>query len=437
MKFIFEHYSFDPKKYEAIFTYSHDNGQKFTEVVSFAYGADVSKFTLEEWDILDHALFLAFVLIGTSYWKAFPAREVQLPVDIDHWQAGFFNKAYQDGMSQFAFENQLRRDDLAHFAASGKSNESLGRPQHFRGDGLLVLQSGGKDSLLVAHLLEKAGYDQYTPWHISSVYGHFPEVLDRLSEPMTTATRTIDGEALSEASQRGALNGHVPVTYIIEALAIIQAILLRKDSIVTALGDEADEPHTHVGDLAINHQWSKTWNAEVLLSQYVHRYISPDIHIGSPIRPFSELRIAELFSDMAWERFGEGFSSCNRSNYTQGNMDEELHWCGKCSKCANSYLLFAPFISSYNLQALFGGKDLFQDPELTTTFKGLLGIDGEMKPFECVAETGELRKAYEMIDFGEGYAPLPFAVPHSNFDYKSMHDYQIWAYELVQGALPK
>jgi hypothetical protein len=254
---------------------------------------------------------------------------------------------------------------------------------------------------------------------------------------MSTATRTIDSEALLEASRRGGLNGHVPVTYIVESLAIIQAILSGKSHIVVGIGDEGEEPHTHIGDLAVNHQWSKTWDAEVLLAQYVHRYISPDIQIGSPVRALSELRISELFANMAWERFGNGFSSCNRSNYTQGNMNEELQWCGKCPKCANAYILFAPFVAPYNLQELFGG-DLFQDPELAQVFKGLLGVGGVMKPFECVAKTEELRKAYGMINFdGEGYAPLPFEVPNSNFNYNTMHDYQVWAYDLVKDALPK
>jgi len=173
------------------------------------------------------------------------------------------------------------------------------------------------------------------------------------------------------------------------------------------------------------------------LSQYVHKFISPDLHIGSPMRPFSELRVAELFASTAWERFGEGFSSCNRANYTQGNMNEELNWCGQCPKCANSYVLFSPFVAPYDLQGLFGGKDLFRDPELTQTFKGLLGIDGVMKPFECVAKTDELRRAYGMIDFSKSYEHLPFAVPHSSFNYRAMHDCQVWAYDLVKDALPK
>lgn len=437
MRFIFEHYSFDPKKSEATFSYAHENGQKFTEIVSFAYGADTDRYTIEEWEILDHALFLAFMLIGTSYWKAFPTRDIKLPLRIDHWQVNFFNKVYQEGMGQFAYENRLQRSDLVHFEASDHSNEYLGRPQYFRGEGILAMQSGGKDSLLLAYLLEKAGHDQYIPWYVNNVSGHFPDVLDKLSEPTTMATRTIDVDSLLDAAGRGALNGHVPVTYILESLAIIQAILLRKSHVVIGLGNEAEEPHTRIGDLAVNHQWSKTWEAEVLLSQYVQKYISPDIHIGSPLRPFSELRITEWFSKLAWERFGEGFSSCNRANYTQGNINEELKWCGKCPKCANSYILFAPFVAAYDAQTLFGGGDLFQDPELTQIFKGLLGVDGVMKPFECVAGTNELRKAYSMVKFGEGYEPLSFEVPHSSFNYTDMHDYQVWAYDLIKNALPK
>jgi hypothetical protein len=49
----------------------------------------------------------------------------------------------------------------------------------------------------------------------------------------------------------------------------------------------------------------------------------------------------------------------------------------------------------YEKQLKIFGRDLFKDPELTETFKGLLGLDGVMKPFECIASIDELRWAYE------------------------------------------
>jgi len=59
---------------------------------------------------------------------------------------------------------------------------------------------------------------------------------------------------------------------------------------------------------------------------------------------------------------------------------------------------------------------------LTETFKGLLGIDGVMKPFECVGEVDELRLAYHMAweNFGTESYQLSFDVPKGDFDYKSI-----------------
>ena len=81
---------------------------------------------------------------------------------------------------------------------------------------------------------------------------------------------------------------------------------------------------------------------------------------------------------------------------------------------------------------MFNGQDLFEKPLLTETFKGLLGIDGVMKPFECVGETDELRRAYHMAMARGGYKPVPFDVPDSDFDYEKRYDSQGWANEMVQ-----
>ncbi|MDD3036126.1 MAG: hypothetical protein PHO93_04360, partial [Candidatus Saccharimonadaceae bacterium] len=167
-------------------------------------------------------------------------------------------------------------------------------------------------------------------------------------------------------------------------------------------------------------------------SDYVARYISPKIRIGSPLRLYSELRIAQLFAERSWGDFGYDFSSCNIANYRQGNDNTDLRWCGECPKCANSYLLFAPFLAAEELKAIFDGQDLFEKPNLTNTFKGLLGIDGISKPFECVGETDELRLAYRLSQSKGGYGVLPFDVPESKFDYQKTYPAQEWAVKMIQ-----
>jgi hypothetical protein len=272
-----------------------------------------------------------------------------------------------------------------------------------------VLESGGKDSLLTAVLLEKAALT-FTAWFLSS-NSDYPKVLGDLPGDLVVATRQLDLAALNSARLAGGLNGHVPVTYITQSLALIQAILLGKNQILTSIGQEGIEPNAFLGDLAINHQWSKTKPAQRQLARYVKNYISPDFELSSPLEKMNELEIAKLFNQLAWRRFGQEFSSCNRANYRQNNVARQLKWCGDCPKCANTFLLFAPFRPASELKALFGGQDLFTKPSLTEIFKGLVGVDGVPKPFECVGERDELRAAYHQVKPSQGYGRLPFVVP--------------------------
>ena len=410
MNFKFQNYAFDTKTYTAEFCYRGADGTDFKEVINFA--KPLSPITPDQ-EILENALFLSFILIGTSYYKAHPTPEIDLDTPLAKNQAEFFTTVYQDGLSQYAYENHLSRKDLAHFRSSVENSTSS---KSYDGKGILALQSGGKDSLLTASLLKKSAQN-YSFWYLGSSEKH-PEVLNSLPSALQTATRKIDLENLKKS---GGKNGHVPVTYIVQSLALIQAILNGQNTVYTSIGHEGAEPATVITgedgepDLPVNHQWSKTWEAELLFSDYVHTYISTDLTIGSPLRKYSELKIAELFAENCWNEFGHKFSSCNVANYHQKNDNSELKWCGKCSKCANSYLLFAPFVSQPELDSLFENNSLFQEPSLEQDFKGLLGLDGVLKPFECVGETDELRKAYHLRQSpAENF--LPFDVPDSSFD---------------------
>ncbi len=419
--FVFCRCTFNEVRKEATFVYNYDE-YTFQEKVVFANLAkNYNKPALEK------ALFLAFLAIGTSYYKAFPTRRVAFQTGgLDKWQANFANNIYQEGLSQFAYENNLKREDLAFFQPdTTKEKDAVA----YAGSGILALQSGGKDSLLLATLLQKKS-TVFTPWYLSSAHQH-PGVLDELAYPLHVAKRCIDHNALGSAKSNGALNGHVPVTFIVLSIALIEAILNDLNTVLVSIGHEGEESHALIGNLPITHQWSKTWPAEEQFAEYVRRYISPDIRVGSPLRQYSELRVAELFAENAWSQFGKQFSSCNRANYKQGTDNTKLAWCGECSKCANAFLLFASFIEAKELKSLFDGKDLFSKPLLAETFKGLLGVDGVMKPFECVGEIDELRLAYHKAQENGGYEKLPFEVPMSHFDYLKEYPSQEWTKQLI------
>lgn len=408
--FHFKSCSFDETTYRADFLYVGADGTPFTETVQFIK----NDLPLNR-PLLNRALFLSFILIGTSYYKSHPTTKISFDfsLSLDKFQAHFFDTVYQEGLSQFAYENHLTRNDLAHFPATTIDQANPVPAKDYTG--ILSLQSGGKDSLLTATLFQ----DLHPTYLYVSSSEHYPAVLDQLGGNLQIIQRTVDVAHLRES---GGLNGHVPITYIIQSLSLIQAIINHNNAVLTSIGREGNEPHAYIDDLPVNHQWSKTWPAEIAFAEYVHRYISPDLNIGSPLRGFSELKIAELFTQNCWEKYGHLFSSCNVANYRQQNDSHQLTWCGNCAKCANAYLLFAPFIPAAELDNLFAGQSLFTKPSLTDTFKGLLGIDGFMKPFECVGEIDELRKAYEMRL--PDYPKLPFTIPPSDFDYEKITDIQ-------------
>jgi len=416
--FKFLDYDFDEKTATAAFRYAFSD-TIFTERIEFAktdYIADK--------ELLNRALFLAFILIGISYYKAHPTKEVSLNYPLDAFQAQFFSTIYQEGLSQLAFENHLTRDNLAHFAPTSpdEADPITLNPADYQG--VLSLQSGGKDSLLVATMLNAKNIE-FTPWYCASSDFH-PDIIDHLTDkPAIIAKRFIDHKNREKV---GGLNGHIPITYINCALALIQAILNHDSIVLTAIGREGNEPHAEIGDLKVNHQWSKTWPAEKAFADYVHRYISPDLNVGSPLRGFSELKVAELFVKNCWQDYGHEFSSCNVANYHQGQDNQKLKWCGKCAKCANSYLLFAPFVNRADLDSLFPNGCLFEEPSLIDDYKGLLGIDDKIKPFECVGEIAELRKAYEIRQ--AEYPGLPFTVPKSDFNYEKITETQDFIKEL-------
>ena len=422
-EFIFESYLFDSDTGEAEFNYSFDGELRFTERVAFSVADEYDRAAL------DRALFSAFIIAGISYYKAFPARQFLVRArELSEDEASFYSEVYLHGLSQFVYENRLDPTDIAVFAGAAQLEQQM---DEYKGSGSLVLQSGGKDSLLLIELLSKSRHTG-SAWYMQQSLS-VPGVVEQLGWPLRKIQRHIDRDGLGAAKEMGGLNGHVPVTYIVLGYAVIDAILHSEATVLAAIGHEGEEPHAYIGDYPVTHQWSKTWGAEKMFSRHVERYISAGIRVGSPLRGFSELKIAELFVKDAWGRYSRSFSSCNVANYQQGHDNRELTWCGLCPKCANSYLLFAPFVEKEELVEVFGG-DLFVEPALIDTFKGLLGVDGIEKPFECVGEIDELRLAYHKA-LVHGYSSLGFEVPDSSFDADIVYEHQAWARSLLPETL--
>jgi hypothetical protein len=406
-QFIFNSYTFDAETGELKLHYAMDAELHFTETYRF-------KFPFAEYDpeVLDRALQALFFMAGVSYYKTYVPSEIVIKMgQLDQSMASFFSKTYQRGLGEFWYVNKLDPKTLVTIPAT--SDESLPALSHI-GSGQLVAVGGGKDSVVSIELLRKQGADIST-WSLN----HQPQLeplVERIGLPHCWVEREWD-EQLGELNKADALNGHIPISAIFGCVGAIVAVLSGKRDIVVSNEQSANEPTLHYQGVAINHQYSKSEEFEEDFQHFLQESFGDSIRYYSLLRPFSEIRIAELFTLIAFEKYKDVFSSCNRA-YVHGS--DHMSWCGTCPKCAFTFMALTPFLPREEVEAIWGGKNLLLDPNLETMYNQLLGIEGD-KPLECIGEIKESRAAMRLSQ--EKYPELKdkyqFDLPE-NYDFRKL-----------------
>jgi len=401
-KFIFESFNFDRDSLILSMNYSFDSEIHFTETIQFF---DTTKdYNLE---VLDKVCEYVFLVAGTSYYKLFPTKEFDVKdIKLNSKQVDQLNKLYYGGLSQFAYENKLEPSCLAQFNVSTDRHNTL----EYSGDGILLMQSGGNGK-------------EFTMFHASTT-GKYPKFLDSVGAPMAVAKRTVDIPSIKRELANGGVNGHIPFSGLFAGFALIQAVLLNKSMAIASIETSSEEPNLILDNgFEVNHQYSKKYEIELGLQEYLHSSISENLHYGSILRPFNEVKIGELFAKYSWPKYKDKFSSCNLANYKQGEDDGNLTWDGDCPKCANSFLLFAPFVDKQELINVFNGKNLLQAEDMKETYRELLDLS-DVKPMECVGTFEEMQHAYHLALKKDSDFDLGFDVPVPDFDYNILHEHQ-------------
>jgi UDP-N-acetylmuramoylalanine--D-glutamate ligase len=329
------------------------------------------------------------LILGISYYKLFCPKQFLLgSICLSLEQASFWNTVYTDGLSEFLYRNHIRPDKVATF----KSTEGVQRiatsceiDEH----AVLIGIGGGKDSIVSLELLKeytRTGFivETGTDNMIAREVAHIADV------PLQYITRTLDSKLISGIE--GSYSGHVPISAVYAFLGVLQAVLTKQAYVVVS-----NEQSSNVGNLVykgteVNHQWSKTSVFEELFQAYVHDHLTPSVRYFSLLRPFYELRIAKMFTELGSKYF-DTFSSCNK-NFVHTHESGASRWCGQCPKCAFGFLMLSAFLSKDELLRIFK-KNLFEDAELIPLFKDILGW-GTLKPFDCVGTFDESRVALSM-----------------------------------------
>ncbi|HEY5442367.1 MAG TPA: hypothetical protein VIJ68_02420 [Candidatus Saccharimonadales bacterium] len=410
--FVFKRYKFDRQQKTLRLYYGYDDVLEFCETYSFEFD-----FTDYEEPALDRAIQLLFFIAGVSYYKAYLAPEIIVQSgQIDESLAVFLGKTYQRGLGEFFYVNQL--DPRTHITFPVNSSALEPIPIASKA-GQLIGLGGGKDSLLSVELMRDQ--PRVATWSLNH-RSQLEPLVERVGLMHYWVGREWD-QQLGTLNQQGALNGHVPISAIFACVGNIVGLLSGYRDLVVSNESSASEPTLHYQELAINHQYSKSLEYEQDFQACIQRSSGDSLRYYSLLRPFSELRIAELFSRIGFDKYQDVFSSCNRA-FTHDQ--HQMFWCGECPKCAFVFLIFTPFLERKRLEQLWHGKNLLLDPGLEATYRQLLGITGD-KPLDCVGEVKESRAAMRLAQ-----ATYP-ELNKYEFDLPEDYDFRAWS----EHAMPK
>ena len=365
--------------------YSLD-GREFTERVTLAPGP--------RWhtDAARAAARLVFLLAGVSYYKTAAPPVIDLgPTALTDAELAFLREFYLQGLGEFAYRNTLDLTPLrieAHRAgvqAPGQREPTTQQREPATRQRALVPFGGGIDSIVVVERVRRlADAALFVVSRPADRFAAIEEPAAVTGLPVVRAEREIDPQLLRSA-ELGFLNGHVPVTGILSAIAVLAAVLEDRDAVVMSNEWSASIPTLQYQGRPVNHQYSKSADFEAAFRGVLAG--SPDYF--SWLRDRTELWVGREFAGL--EAYHGSFRSCNKAFYTDPAR-RLVHWCGQCDKCCFIDLILAPFMPAEALRRIFSqtGEPL-DDPELAGKFRALLGAGA--KPFECVGGVNECRAA--------------------------------------------
>ncbi|HXF19211.1 MAG TPA: hypothetical protein VN597_02065 [Streptosporangiaceae bacterium] len=338
---------------------------------------------------------LVFLLAGVSYYKTAAPPVIDLgETAVTERERDFLRAFYLDGLGEFGYRNGLDLSGLRIEGPAARSGPPAPGPAAAPATRPLVPFGGGIDSIVTVELVRARAQPAL---FVVSRPGDLFEAIERPAAvtglPVLRAGREIDAQLL-RSTALGFLNGHVPVTGIISAIAVMAAVLDGRDAVVMSNEWSASTPTLETRGRPINHQYSKSVSFEAAFRHVLRESLGGTVSYFSELRPFSELWVAQRFAQLT--AYHGSFRSCNRAFYTNPQLRLD-HWCGECDKCCFIDLILAPYLPAADLDRIFGGREPLADPdthgELAGRFRALLATSADRKPFECVGEVSECRAA--------------------------------------------
>ena len=153
--FIFDSFTFDQEAEGMELRYSLDDSMPFIESLTLPGGMEFHKTPLK---LVNRAMFALHMIGGTSYYKTCCPKAIEVRSGkLTEEHANFWDYIYLNGLMEFFYKNDLNPTGLVCFPRSEnvENIEKYERP--FLPKKVLVPIGGGKDSIVTAEILKKAG----------------------------------------------------------------------------------------------------------------------------------------------------------------------------------------------------------------------------------------------------------------------------------------
>jgi UDP-N-acetyl-alpha-D-muramoyl-L-alanyl-L-glutamate epimerase len=332
---------------------------------------------------------LVFLLAGVSYYKAAAPPVIDLgDTGVREGERDVLRTFFVEGLGEYAYANDL---DLTGIRIVG--GRPAGAPaEHRAPDGRpLIPFGGGIDSIVTVEDLRDAHPDAAL-FVLSRRGVRFEAIEDAAAVtglPVLRANQELDPQIL-RSSELGFRNGHVPVTGVLSAVAVLVAVLHERGAVAMSNEWSASIGNVVVDGRSVNHQWSKSLAFEqAFRGVLAGAFVQPPEYF-SHLRPSSELWIARRFAEL--DAYHRTFRSCNRAFHIDPAQRLD-RWCGRCDKCCFIDLILSPYLTPQQLGTIFDGAEPLAQEDLAPRFRALLGTSPDVKPFECVGDVDECRVA--------------------------------------------
>ena len=323
-----------------------------------------------------------------------------------HFQE-LWEKTFEHVLGQWRYENGMANWKGPEFSCSPQTTAplpaSMKAPQVFSETGVpvesILYCGGGKDGMLSMKLLESAKIPFASFSYSMSQYGsardqfergqpvlqrckpamsHFVMITDAfLDVPLDTDDQWFKKLGLKSRS-----------TAALTELFSILPVMLHYGYRHAVIGNEHS---ANVGNLKwadengmqVNHQWQKSYEAELIFSRYISRFIAVEGRYYSILQPIHDVMIFTLLRQHL---------DCIPFVHSCNVLPP---WCKRCSKCCYVWLGFQAYLPQHIIDPMFDHENLLDVEENQLYFTQMLGL-GDQKPFECVGEIGEVRLAFEL-----------------------------------------